>query len=154
MWAELFNLEADPGELWHEPEFASVFRHQLQTRLDDDLKTFDPEKTATLLNVDPQTESVPHTFGELIAHPRPSLELLDVMKDFAKQQGAEQDGQLPVEVSKVLYLCAISAALVRRGARITQMSDDSLKQRLAWAAEREWLEGPTRELLSAAVDLL
>jgi hypothetical protein len=83
-------------------------------------------------------------FGDLLSHPRPPLELLEISKEFAKTQMAMPESSWPVPVSHVLYLATICVAKLRCGATITQLDDASQIAAIEWAIEQPWVSETLR----------
>ena len=53
------------------------------------------------------------SFGDLLHHPNPPLELLRLTKDFAKACRLSRSGPLPREIATLLYFASIIVAWVR-----------------------------------------
>jgi hypothetical protein len=119
-----------------------VLRHQLGAALREDLGRFAPA------SADP----TPATFGELLHHPDPPLELLEGVRRFAKAQRDQVGSALPEEVAAVLYYAAIVAARLRCRQRLSHLDDDALAAGLRWALGQPWLDDPTRTLLRVGLD--
>ncbi len=94
------------------------------------------------------------SFGDLFAHPAPGVELLEITKQFAKDNRSNPDSPLPAEVSTVLYYAALAAALVRHGERITRHGDEALRQGFGWVLAQPWVGEEVRALARAALDRL
>lgn len=166
--AALLDVGGRDPNFWMPGELKDVLRHQLRAPLLFDLKTVDREGGAVdgwksgsspagragrsdrVSTADPP----PASFGDLLHHPRPPLELLRLTKEFAKASDSRSDNPLPPEVATVLYYAAILVALVRHGRRITALSDSQLLDGLDWVLQQPWLDGRTRDLFAAGrVDL-
>ncbi len=91
------------------------------------------------------------SFGDLLRQPSPPLELLELVKDFAKANADHPEHGLPKEIAAVLYYACIAAALLRLKARISKLSEADLGRGLRWAAEQPWLDEETTQLLAAAL---
>src|SRR3954465_4769755 len=98
-----------------------MFQHQLRAPRRSDL----PKMTDQLASA---SEPPIETFGDLLSHPRPPIALLERVKDFAKSSRFAQDGPLHPEVATLLYFAAIAVALVRCGARISELDSRALGQ--------------------------
>src|SRR5205823_4989142 len=85
-----------------------------------------------------------NSFGDLLSHPRPPLELLELTKEFAKTSDTRASSPLPPEVATVLYYAAIVAARLRHGAGITGLGARDLRDGIAWALRQPWLDGRVR----------
>lgn len=122
---------ADVGA-WQPDELADVLRHQLSAPLDPPAAS----------------ETGPRTYAELLlTDADPPTELLVRVKDWAKPMmgtspcdpmSAEAD--LPTAVAGVVYFATIYAALVRKGERITQLPDATVRQGGRWALAQPWLD--------------
>ena len=94
------------------------------------------------------TETPPiNSFNDLLHHPRPPIELLELTKAFAKACRSHPDSPLPDEVATVLYLGSIVAAMTRCDRPISKLGSDGLRHGLDWALNQPWLDQPTRNLL-------
>jgi RNA polymerase sigma-70 factor (ECF subfamily) len=91
------------------------------------------------------------SFGDLLHHPHPLPELLELVKDFAKENRTDPESPLPREVATVLYYASIAVALARCGRRITQHDDATLRQGFQWGCEQSWVDEAMRELLRAGL---
>jgi hypothetical protein len=143
--ARLFSAGAQ-GTTWSHADLGAVLRHQLSAPLLVDLRR---------LPHWPGAEAGPSgNFGELLAHPCPPLELLRLTKEFAKAADQQEDRPLPVEVATMLYYAAIVAALVGCGERISRLSDDELRQGVAWALAQPFIAPQVRPLFERGRDYL
>ena len=90
------------------------------------------------------------SFQDLFQHPQPPVELLQLVKDFAKICRAHPQGLLPHEVATVLYYLSIAAGIVRLQQRISTLPDERLQRGFDWAMAQGWVDAPARELLTQA----
>src|SRR3712207_613502 len=109
--ASMLDVACDIGPAWTEQELGAVLRHQLAAPLTLDLGT-----AASGL----PCEGI-ETFGQLLHHPSPPLDLLVSAKDFAKAMRNDPGGALPKEVAAVMYFAAILVAERRCGRRISRL---------------------------------
>jgi predicted transcriptional regulator len=89
-----------------------------------------------------------------LLHAAPPIELLSLTKEFAKANMDHPDSSLPKEVAAVLYYASISAALARRGERISQLNDAELERGLRWAKDQPWVDKQIQHLLVQALNKL
>ena len=152
--ASLMDLGQQTGQLWSAQELGAVLRHQLAAPLEFDLgATGDAamaERLASYANLRPPIQS----FGDLVFHPRPPLELLGLVKEFSKSCRAGKESVLPDEIATTLYALGIAAAMTACDRRITRLDDQALAHLIDWVREQEWLDAASRELLEAARTLL
>jgi hypothetical protein len=140
------DLAAADGQMWEPEELGEILRHQLSAPLKFDLLGVDQPLVRRLYSEwtpDPPVE----TFRDLLSHPSPPVEILDLTKQFAKASRTHSEGTLPEEVATVLHLLSVSAALIRCGRRITRLSDDGLRYSLDWAIAQPWVDKASRSLL-------
>lgn len=90
------------------------------------------------------------TFGDLLFHPRPPLELLKLSKDFFKQQTRDYlDGSPEWQVAYLFYLLSIAAA---GAGQITKLAAADFLKGIAWALGQPWVEARAKNLLQQAAD--
>ena len=137
---------------WSPAELAAVWRHQLKAPLLVDLGDVAPDAAMTVAQVtQPQRGSL-ESFADLVGHPDPPAELLQLAKEFAKSQRAGAAGTaFPAEVATALYYLSIALPLARTGRRITEMDDAKLRQGLEWGLRQPWLDEATRNLYRDAL---
>ena len=152
--ANLFQLDAERTALWHNDELGAIFQHQLAAPLEPELSDFDAVATEKVIQQQTGSNAMPQTFAQLLHKVNPPLELLELTKRFAKECGTSADEPLPKDVSAVLYVCAIAAAMLRCDQRITEWDDSALQKKLEWAISQSWTDDHTRALLRASVDCL
>ena len=149
--AELLRLPQDERTTWSEQELRQVFAHQLAAPLVVDMRELSPDLPETIESISSSAAVRLETFGDVLHHERAPIQLLRMIKRFAKTFGADDGGPLPRPVSAVLYLASIAAALVRRQMRITEADDAALAKKFRWARSLVWLDEPTRTLFDQAL---
>ena len=120
-----------------------------------DLGTFDP-KTAGSLKIQSEAQGLLlKSFGDLFRHPSPPVDLLKLVKDFAKANLDHPASGMPGEIATALYYASIAVALVNLNQRISQLPDADLRRgSLKRVKEQPWLDEQTKELFSAALTKL
>jgi len=150
--ATLMATGEERAKLWRPDELAAIFRHQMSAPMLVDLGTFD-SRTATRLRTLSESQGLLlKSFADLFHHPAPPLELLELVKDFAKANLDHSESGLPGEIAAALYYTSIAAALVRLDTRISQLPDADLQRGLRWTLEQAWLDEKTKELLAKALE--
>ena len=145
--AQLMDLGTDATPDWTPQELAAMLTHQLSAPLAFDLcalKEVSVEKVnAVAAAHTPAVES----FGDLLTHAHPSVELLELVKEFAKTSDSNQNRLLPRPIASVLYYASIVAAQLRCDTRLTTLSDKLIGQGLRWSLSQDWLNDDLRSLL-------
>jgi hypothetical protein len=141
-------LEIDPGSggLWRQAELAAIFKHQLAAPVQLDLAN------GTDRNAPPSPSGFPEirTFDELFHYPKPPIELLKSVKEFAKANRDHPASVLPGEIATVLYFASVIVARWRCGEVITTLNDRELRVGIEWAIAEPWVDERTRSLLCEA----
>ena len=147
--SQLLACDEQPGATWSKSDLHAILRHQLEADVEFDLTHFGGVARATLTSVATHQDSAEHqTFGQLLAAPDPPLEMLELVRRFAKRSRVQRSGDLPDEVATVLYYAAIAAARLRHGTSLSKLDDETLWDGLAWGLEQDWLTAPLRDLFS------
>lgn len=141
--AQFFELDVEPRRVWLAHELGAILHHQLSVPLEVELGP----GGASLGAVEPEAGGARLvTFGDVLHHPRPPVELLEAIKDFAKAGVRDPNGALPSDVATVLYVAAVAVARAVCGRRITHLSDAAVRDNVRWALALPWLDPPTRRL--------
>ena len=136
--ASMLEVGWEAGPTWGERDLAAVLQHQLAAPVVCDLGPAGADATA-----DPRAGI--RTFGDLLHHPAPPVELLVLAKDFAKASRADPHAALPQEIAAVLYFAAIIVAR-RCGVRISQLSPEEIGAGAEWALAQPWVDPATRSV--------
>jgi len=145
--ANLMDVSAEGETLWPPDQLAAIFEHLLSAAIEPELRLVAPG--LSLGSDEPAgREAAPiRTFRDLLEHPHPPVELLELTKSFAKRCREGGESLLPDEVASLLYLSAIVAARTRCGRPISRLDDQALLQGLGWALRQSWLDPSVCELL-------
>lgn len=152
--ASLLDLAHDADHLWHDDELGAILRHQLTVPLQVDLINLERGLALRIRNTAEAQELVLKSFGDLLKHPNPPVELLKVTKDFAKACRLSPHSPMPHDIASVLYFACIASALVRCRTRISGLKNAELIDGFQWILAKPWIDTPTRELVEEAVMLL
>ncbi len=142
------------ANLWRPEELSAMFRHQMSTPMQVDLGGLDVPAAARLRTLSEAQGLLLKSFSDLFRHPAPPVELLRLVKDFAKSNLDHPESGLPGEIASALYYLSIAAALVRLDARISKLSDADLQTGLRWIMGQAWLEEEAKGLLAQAAQKL
>jgi hypothetical protein len=138
--------------LWRPDELAAMFRHQMSAPVLMDLGSFDPRTANQLKALTAAQGLLLSSFAELFNHSNPPIQLLQLVKDFAKGNLDHPESGLPREIATALYYTSIAAALVRLDKRISKLSNADLRRGLRLTQEQPWLDDRTKSLLSEALN--
>jgi hypothetical protein len=152
--AGIMDLGQTTTRVWRPDELAAVFRHQMAAPVSVDLAGLSPKVSGKLRTLTDASGLLLKSFQDLFQHPDPPLELLQMVKEFAKLNRDQPESVIPSEIATVLYYMSIAAALVRRGERITSLGDGDLRRGFTWAMGQAWLDEPARGLLEKGVQAL
>lgn len=123
---------------WAEEEFGAILRHQLNVPVDDE-------------HIGIPVPAPSRSLHALLSSPRPDVETLRVVKDYARTLRQDGTSGFPAPVATVLYYAAITAAEQRAGERISELDNASLREGCAWALEQTWLTDELRSLFDAGM---
>jgi hypothetical protein len=150
----LLNLAQDADHLWRDDELGAILRHQLTVPLQVDLINLERGLALKIRNLAEAQGLVLKSFGDLLAHPNPPVELLKVIKDFAKACRLSPHSPMPHDIASVLYFACIASAVVRCRTRISGLSNAELSDGFKWILKKKWVDAPTRALVEDAVKVL
>lgn len=150
--AALLATGEEQARLWRPDELAAIFRHQMSAPMLVDLGGFDQRTAARLRTTSEAQGLLLKSFSDLFHHPAPLVELLELVKDFAKANLDHPESGLPGEIAAALYYTSIAAALVQLDTRISQLPAAELQRGLNWTREQSWLDEKTRELAAQAIE--
>jgi RNA polymerase sigma-70 factor (ECF subfamily) len=133
---------------------AALLRHLLAAPLPFDDDKADGDATDRTQGLSDGGARAWRCLGELLHDPQPSLELLERVKDFAKDNGTDPESPLPREVATLVYYASIAAALARGGRRISRQDEGSLRWGFEWGRDQPWVDEATRAVLGEGLRAL
>ena len=131
---------------WQPQELAAMLRHHFDAPLHLSMGTLSAEVAHQLRQANPPLDPL-MTLGQLLHHPQPPVELLRLVKRFAKLCRRDPDNPLPSEMVMLLYYASIVAAMTRAHEEITELSPASLRRGLRWLSAQTWIDQGMRALL-------
>jgi hypothetical protein len=146
---QMMDLDFAGRGLWEPNELGAILEHQLSAPLEHDLGLVDRAVAGRLAALNTAGGPPLRSFADLLHHPNPPLELLELTKRFAKACRNDRNSPLPGEIATVLYFLSIVVAITKCDRRITKMDDPALRYSLDWALKQPWLDTSTRGLLEA-----
>jgi hypothetical protein len=133
---------------WQPAELAAVLRHQLAAPVEFDLAGMGGAVAGRLRTLAASQGLLLKSVGDLLRHPQPPIELLEMLKDFAKAHVLHPHSPLPREIATVLYYASILVAMSRCDRQITKLDSDPLSEGVADLLRQEWLDDSMRALFT------
>jgi len=150
----LLDETADEERLWSDEDLRDVLAHQWSAPLGIDLAGLDEGTAGDVALAAMSGGQTLRSFEDLLEHPDPPLELLELAKEFAKRCLGSPHSAIPQDVARVMYFAGIAAALGHCGRRITSLSDESIANGIRWALAKDWLAQGPRNVLLLGLDAL
>jgi hypothetical protein len=149
--ALILEVDEAPRRIWPAEELGAILRHQLATSIQLDLEGLGGTLKTRLIALSPAQQPGKLTFGELFQLAHPSLDLLQLVKQFAKSSRVRGETGLPAEIATVIYLASIVVALLRCNTRISEQSDEALAYGVQWVIDQPWVDETMRQLFRSAM---
>jgi hypothetical protein len=147
--AHMIDLDDRNRELWKKEEYEAILKVQLSAPLDFDLSYLGEQTGERVRTLCSGQQPPIRSFHDLLHHPCPPVELLELTKEFARACRSRPDPLLPDDVAPLLYILSIVVAMTKCRCRITKLDDQALQHSLDWALSQSWVDEATRELLRA-----
>jgi hypothetical protein len=145
--AEMMRIGAGDRKVWNSEDLSAIFRHQLSAPVQFDLANLDAGLANKLRTLSEAQGLLIRSFADLLYHPNPPVELLELTKQFAKACRNHPDSLLPHEIATLLYFASIVTALTRCGRRITELDEVALRSGIEWLVQQPWVDERMRMLL-------
>ena len=139
-------MDPDGERIWGPDELGAILKHQLAAPLQVDLAGLEHGAAGKVKTLAAAQGLLLRSFGDLLRHPHPPIELLRLAKDFAKACRLSPESALPREVATVLYFACIAVALMRCQCRISRLGKAQLREGFEWALKLPWLDAESRRL--------
>jgi hypothetical protein len=146
----LLDFRETSRHQWAAEELAAMFRHQLAAPLQLSLGVLSGEAAHQLRLVDPPVNPL-LTLGQLFADPNPPVELLKLVKRFAKICRGDPNNPLPSEIVMMLYFGSIAVALTHTTQQISDLPPGPLRRGMKWMSNQSWVTDQMRDLLREAI---
>lgn len=131
-------------------DLAAVLRHVLTAPVWSETGDLAPVLVDRLRSVGGDNGLIRKSFLDLLQHPNPGLDLLVIVKEYAKHNRIDPDSPLPREVAIVLYYTVIATALVRCSERISDLENFELSNGWNWVVSLPWVDTELKTLCRAA----
>jgi hypothetical protein len=149
-------LVLDEKSPWVGNDSAEILKEQLLAPALPDLETvsaISPEIPAIRQLFVARQIPLDRSFLDHMTAPVPVLEMLQLIKEFARHTRDDMSSPLRGTSATVLYFGAIAAAWRGCKAKITQISNEQLRERFAWAARQKGAEQLSALFAAAAAAL-
>jgi len=146
----LVDSQTEPG--WTSDELTAMLEHQLLAPLAFDLGHLQGIKEEQIQDLAKSHTPVVHSFNDLLTHEQPSMELLIIVKEYAKASMNHPAHPLPKRIATVIYYSTIVVAQLRCNQLLTQLDNPSLRRGLRWALDQPWLDNTLRALLQDGLE--
>jgi hypothetical protein len=143
--SDLIGMNANRPQ-WSAADLSSMLRHQLAAPLQADLPILGPDVLPILQRIAVASPGAWQIFGDVLSGDHPPIDLLKMIKDYARQTGKDQT--LPIEIATAMYYASILAARTRCGEKITSLSDAALRDGAKWMIDAEWIDSALRQQIS------
>jgi len=148
--ADMLAIDQEALHLWEPQELAGRLRHQLAAPLEVDLTDAGTASIEDVTRLSQSPERSIRTFGDLLHHRAPPIQLLTFVKDFAKASRQDAASALPKEIAAVLYFGAIVVAQRRCGRGISKLSDEEVRAGVEWVLAQPWVDPGVQELFEGS----
>jgi len=145
--AQIMTWGDSNDDVWKPDELGAMFEHQLSAPLEVDFSNLSHPHMRRVQSLCAAAIPPINSFADLLHHPHPPVELLEMTKEFAKICRSHDECRLPDEIATVLYALSIAVALTKCNRRITKLDRQGLRYTFDWALGQSWLDPSTRELL-------
>jgi hypothetical protein len=139
---------------WTPADIESIYHHQLSTPINVELGQLDAVTANRVREICAADGLLLSGIGDLLGHRNPPVDLLIIIKDFAKASMEHPESPLPTEVYAAIYWSCIAAAMVRCNVRISSLSSSQLRDGVQWALHQSWIAADRRDLFEKAMNLL
>jgi hypothetical protein len=148
-------LQFDENRLhrWSTRDLRDMLLHQLAAPLHLGLGPV-AEDVSRQLRAGLEPMDLRMTLGDLLMHPKPPIELLKLVKQFAKLCRRNPNHPLPSEIVMFLYYASIAVALLKTTEPISELSDPSIRRGLFWLSVQLWMPDEMKSLLNEGLLLL
>ncbi len=153
--SRLLTLDRSEQSVWEAADLHAILCHQLDAEVEFDLTHFGGVAKETMASVAASGDATkPRTFGQLLTEAAPPLEMLDMIRRFAKRSRTQGLEGMPEEIATVLYYAAIAAARLRHRESISKLDDAALMDGIDWALQQSWVAEPLRDLFSETIEAI
>ena len=131
---------------WSADELKSILEHQLASPLADELERFVQVSSLAADRIQALVAAGPGSFREALLGGTPPVEMVRLVKDFAKASLAADD-DLPRDAARVLYILAIVQGQRLGDRGISTLDHASLRREVRRCLTFAWLPAIVRQAL-------
>jgi hypothetical protein len=122
---------------WQAEDLPAILEHQLSAPLVGELEAIAPDKSTDLVR-DAGKLSI-HCLADVLAHPKPPVEILKCFKQWAKAEMEATNSGLPEPILKAIYTAVVMKGLVTGNRNFTTLPHNELQKSSRWCLAQSWL---------------
>ncbi|MBI1371340.1 MAG: hypothetical protein GC159_01070 [Phycisphaera sp.] len=150
---KIAEVQMDAQDLWRDDDLKTILDEQLKMPLAD-MERILPNSGKKAERYAESTLPPLDTIGSALLHQQTPVELLKVIKSYAKVADRDPSEPIPQKVARVLYYASIASALVNQGALISSLATDRLTESLGARRRSAWITPKLCELFDLATKTL
>lgn len=143
----LMGDQNDAPQNHPEREMASALEHLLNVPLRELLKSVPAFVDWSSSFDESEDSALCRTVRELLSAPAPSLRLLQLVKDYAKNCRATPNTKIPADIASALYFLSVSSSVLAHDRTLSQLPIEALREGIRWLAAQPWV-APAEKLLA------
>ena len=144
--ANFMKFGAGQAQVWRRDETESLLEHQLSAPILPELGSTSSVSQTELKELIASVRGDIRSFRDLLRHNEPPLELLRMASEYFRSLEDEAEVALPTEVARAMSAANVAKALAKYRARITELSDDAVKEECEWVLAQPWVEETIRSV--------
>ena len=142
----LMDPSHDDVVAWSASDLRAILAHQLGTPLREEVDQLAEAGACTRESVVAAIQaSGCRTFGELLQLEAPHLEMLRLVKDYAKAAIATRGSHLPGDVARLLYVLSILRGRAVGASEMTTLTEESIEREARRCLTYRWLPQDVRQ---------
>ena len=149
--AKLLDLNDEDPSPWSDEQLTGSLEYHLALPLTDCVGQVSPRLAAGISLMASSDVAPVVTLYDLFVHTAPPIDVLRAVKDWATQRMQNKDANTPPQIAPVIYLSAVTVALLRCDERITRSDDADLEVTLRQALGARWIAQSIRNLFKEAL---
>lgn len=143
---EVLHLGSDETiPRWKEEDYSEILGHQLSASVASELGRFFANRN-TPRSLIKHTQLRGQSFRDVLTQLNPSLQSLELIKEYAKAYMALATTLLPKPIFTMLYYASIAAALLRHNQNISSLDSHTVRCGFTWSLSQPWIDPALKPL--------